>query len=110
MDKEAYRKSIHKYKKGKKPPMACAVCGEDDEKVIESHHVDGRNNSDWKKPLCKNCHSKITTEQNKLSPKARSKNASLKNLKAFNIISIGSLIRELGQQLINVGMEMAENV
>jgi hypothetical protein len=110
MDKEAYRKNISKYKKGKKPPIACAICGEDDENVIEMHHVDGRNTSDWIKPLCKNCHTKITAEQNRLSPKIRSKKASSKNLTAFNIISIGALLRELGQRLIDLGMEMTVNV
>lgn len=110
MDKETYTKTIRKYNKGKKPPIVCAVCGEDDTNVIEMHHVDGRNNSDWIKPLCKNCHTKITAEQNKLSPKNRSKTASSGNLTAFNIISIGALLRELGQRLINVGMEMTVNV
>ncbi|WP_232221987.1 hypothetical protein [Methanococcoides burtonii] len=67
MDKESYKKNIRKNKKclrneqenirneqentrnkkkWKKPPIACSVCGEDDENVIEMHHVDGRNNSD----------------------------------------------------------------
>ncbi|MCM1987491.1 HNH endonuclease signature motif containing protein [Methanococcoides seepicolus] len=110
MDKEEYANYIKRNKKGKKPPIACAVCGEDDANVIEMHHVDGRNTSDWVKPLCKNCHAKITAEQNKLNPKARSKKASSENLTAFNIISIGALLRELGQRLINVGMEMPVNV
>ena len=109
MDKDGYRKNISKYKKGKKPPIVCAVCGEDNPKVIEIHHVEGRNNSDWVKPLCKNCHAKITAEQNKLSPKVRSSDASLQNKRAFNIISIGALLRELGNRLINLGMEMTVN-
>ena len=94
MDKDTYANYIKRNKKGKKPPIACAVCGEDNKNVIEMHHVDGRNNSDWIKPLCKNCNIKITAEQNKLSPKTRSKDASLQKLKAFNIISIGALLRE----------------
>lgn len=110
MEKDAYINYIKKNKKGKKPPIACAVCGEDNKNVIEMHHVDGRNNSDWIKPLCKNCHTKITAEQNKLSPKTRSKDTALQNLKAFNIISIGGLLRELGERLINLGMGMTVNV
>jgi len=90
--------------------MDCTICGEDNPDVIELHHVDGRNNSDWIKPLCKNCHIKITAEQNKVNPKKRSRTASSTNLTAFNIISIGALLRELGQRLINVGMEMSFNV
>ncbi|ABE51544.1 HNH endonuclease signature motif containing protein [Methanococcoides burtonii] len=110
MEKESYAIYLKKQKKGKKPPIACAVCGEDNKNVIEMHHVEGRNNSDWIKPLCKNCHSKITAEQNKLSPKARSSEASLQNKRAFKIISIGTLLRELGDCLINLGMEMTVNV
>ncbi|WP_342305549.1 HNH endonuclease signature motif containing protein [Methanolobus sp. ZRKC5] len=110
MEKDEYANYIRRNKKGKKPPIACAVCGEDNKEVIEMHHVDGRNNSDWVKPLCQNCHIKITAEQNKLSPKTRSKDTSLQNLKAFNIISIGALLRDLGQRLINLGMGMTVNV
>lgn len=110
MEKETYKNYIKKNKKGKKPPIACAVCGEDNKDVIEMHHVDGRNNSDWVKPLCKNCHTKITAEQNKLSPKTRSKDTSEQNLMAFNIISIGALLRELGERLISLGMEATANV
>ncbi len=110
MKKEDYANYIRRNKKGKKPPIACAICGEDDKSVIERHHVDGRNNSEWIKPLCKNCHTKITAEQNKLSPKARSKDATLQNLKAFNIISLGALLRLIGERLINIGMGMTVHV
>ena len=110
IDKEIYGNYIKRNKKGKQPPIACVRCGEDSPNVIEGHHVDGRNNSDWTEPLCKNCHFKVTAVQNKVSPKARSSEASLQNKRAFNIISIGALVMELGQRLIDVGMEMTENV
>jgi len=110
MQKDAYVEYLKRNKKGGKPPIACAVCGEDNKNLIEMHHVDGRNNSDWVKPLCKNCHAKVTAEQNKLSPKVRSKGASLQNKRAFNIISIGALLKELGDRLISLGMEMTVNV
>ena len=110
MEKEAYANYIRRNKKGGKPPIACAICGEDDRNTIEMHHVDGRNNSDREKPLCLNCHRKITSEQNRLSPKVRSSEASLQNKRAFNIISIGALLRELGNRLIDLGTEMTVNV
>lgn len=110
MEKESYAIYLKKQKKGRKPPIACVNCGEDDVNVIEKHHVEGRNNSEWIKPLCKNCHSKITAEQNKLSPKVRSSKASLQNKRAFNLISIGALLKLLGDRLINLGMEMTVNV
>ena len=109
MDKEAYQKSLMKQKRKGKASLCCAICGEDDPGVIEMHHVYGRNNSEKVQPLCKNCHSKITKEQNKLSPKARSGNASQAQKRAFQVISIGALLKELGTQLINVGHEMVQN-
>jgi hypothetical protein len=110
MQKDAYLEYLKRNRKGGKPPVACVICGEDNPNSIDMHHVDGRNNSDWVEPLCKNCHAKVTAQQNKLSPKARSKNASLQNLRAFNVISIGALLKEIGERLINVGMEMTVNV
>ena len=71
--------------------------------------MDGRNNSDWEIPLCKNCHTKITAEQNKVSPKVRSKEAPLQSQRAFNIISIGALLRDLGDGLIDIGWDVIEN-
>ncbi|WP_321431132.1 HNH endonuclease signature motif containing protein [uncultured Methanolobus sp.] len=110
MDKQTYEDFKKRQRRGKIPPTACIVCGEDNPDVIEMHHVDGRNNSDWIEPLCKNCHFKVTSKQNRIKPKARSKNTSLQNLRAFNIISIGALAVELGNRLMKVGYEMVENV
>ena len=110
MDKEAYQKTLNKQKRNRKTSLCCVICGEDDPDVIEMHNPYGRSNSDQVQPLCKNCHSKITREQNKLSPKARSGNASPEQKRAFQIVSIGALLTELGTQLIDVGNEMMQNV
>lgn len=110
MDKEAYQKTLNKQKRKGKPSLCCVICGEDDPDVIEMHHRDGRSNSDQVQPLCKNCHSKITKEQNKLSPKARSGNASPEQKRAFQLVSIGALLKELGTKLIDLGNEMVQNV
>ena len=101
---------MKKQTKGKKISIACVVCGEDNKNVIEMHHVDGRNNSDRIEPLCKNCHTKVTAEQNKLNPKTRSSEASLQNKRALDIISNGALLRELGGHLIDLGTGMTEDV
>ncbi len=110
MDKETYQKSLNKQKRNGSPSLCCVVCGEDDPDVIEMHHVYGRSNSDKVQPLCKNCHSKVTGEQNKLSPKARSGNASPEQKRAFQLVSIGALLKELGTKLIDLGNEMVQNV
>ena len=110
MDKEIYKKTLNKQKRKGKTSLCCVVCGEDDPDVIEMHHPYGKSNSDIVQPLCKNHHSKITKEQNKLSPKARSGNASPEQKRAFQIVSIGALLKELGIELIDLGNEMVQNV
>ncbi|WP_440948339.1 HNH endonuclease signature motif containing protein [Methanosarcina sp. T3] len=110
MDKETYQKTLNKQKRKEKPSLCCVACGEDDPEVIEMHHIFGRNNSDQVQPLCKNCHSKITKEQNKLSPKARSGNASPEQKRAFQLVSMGAWLTLVGTQLIDVGNEMVQNV
>ncbi len=72
MDKDTYRKSVEKMKRGRKATLCCAICGESDPNVIEIHHMYGRGYSNETIPLCKNHHAKITAIQNKLPPKARS--------------------------------------
>jgi 5-methylcytosine-specific restriction endonuclease McrA len=109
MDKTTYKTKVSKYKKDKKIQIFCVECGEDNPTVIEMHHVDGRNNSNWEIPLCKNCHTKVTAEQNKESPKVRSKDATLLNKRACRIISNGALLRDIGDGLIEIGREMVEN-
>ena len=71
------------------------------------HHYEGRNNSNNLIPACKNCHAKVSAEQNKLSPKARSANASLKQKKAYYYVSIGALLEVLGKNLKEHGFEEA---
>lgn len=101
---------MNKQKREGKTSLCCVICGEDDPDVIEMHHVYGRSNSDEVLPHCKNCHTKITREQNKLSPKARSGNASPEHKRAFQLVSIGALLKELGIELIDLGNEMVQNV
>ena len=109
MDKKVYRETIMKQKRNKTISLCCVECGEDDSSIIEMHHIEGRNNSEWVEPLCKNCHSKITSEQNKVSPKKRSKQALPIDKRGFQLISIGALLRDIGDQLIKCGHELMKH-
>ena len=106
MNKEIYQKTVSKQKRNKTTSVCCLECGEDNSSVIEMHHVYGRCNSDETIPLCKNCHSKITAEQNKVSPKKRSKKAQPIEQRGFWFISVGVLLRGIGDQLLNYGHEL----
>ena len=103
MDKVAYQNSVKKQKMDGKTSLRCIICAEDDECVIQMHHLYGRSNSDEMSPLCMNCHAKITKEQNKLPRKIRSGNASPDDKLRFILVSIGALLEIIGKQLRLIG-------
>lgn len=109
MDKKTYQRTLKKQKRNGKTSLFCVICGEDDPSVLEMHHPFGRSNSDHASPLCKNHHSKVTKEINKLSPEARSKNASPEQKRAYHLVSIGAELKLFGDKLIDIGHEMAED-
>ena len=106
MNKNTYNKTVRRQRRNGTVTLACSICGEDDPGVIEFHHPFGRNNSDETIPLCKNCHAKITEEQNKTPPKSRSKNASPYEKMGFALISIGALHKLTSKTLIDLGHEV----
>jgi hypothetical protein len=110
MSTEIYQKNIMEDIRNGKPVPRCVVCGEGDPVVLEEHHTFARANSEKVVLLCKNCHSKITNEQNKVSPKSRSKDASYLEKMAYQLISIGALLKEVGNQLIKLGHELISYV
>ena len=90
--------------------LQCAICGEDHPAVIrkiEQHHIFGKINSPYTIALCNNCHNKITYEQNKLAPKDRSNFNEIKKLK-FLLISIGGLLKTIGEELLKQGRLLNE--
>lgn len=88
----------------------CTVCGEDDPTVLkEEHHIYGRANSPDTITLCHNCHDKITSKQNEVSPSDRKANASPINKRAYKIRSIGALSIRMGEELIKTSEEMSKH-
>jgi hypothetical protein len=105
MDKIEYKRNMKRQKLEGKTALRCIQCGEDDPELIELHHVYGRNNSEETVPLCKNCHFKVTKQQNKLPRKVRSSNASREDNLRFILVSVGALMEGLGKQLRLIGLE-----
>lgn len=106
MDKETYQKCVRENKRNGKVVPRCVVCGEGDPIALEEHHIFSRNASERTELLCKNCHAKITNEQNKVSPKSRSKNADFLEKIAYQLVTIGALLRIVGERLLKIGDEM----
>jgi hypothetical protein len=70
------------------------------------YHVKGKNNSDETIPLCKNCHAKVTEEQNKVTPQKRSQQARPIEKHAYQLISMGALLGLIAWWITNLGHEM----
>ncbi|WP_407356407.1 HNH endonuclease [Methanolobus sp. WCC5] len=109
MDKKTYRNSVKMQKLNGKATLRCIKCAEDDESVIEMHHVYGKSNSDETIPLCKNCHAKITKEQNKLPRNVRTGYASSDDRLKFILVSVGALLEGIGKELRLLGLEVTYN-
>jgi 5-methylcytosine-specific restriction endonuclease McrA len=107
VDKDTYKKIIRRHRRNGVASLACSVCAEADPTVLEEHHIFGKNNSEEKIPLCKNCHPKVTDEQNKISPKSRS-SSSPSEKTGFILISIGALLKIISKTLIDLGHEVID--
>lgn len=86
-------------------PECCAICGEQDTRVLkERHHLFGVSNSPETLLLCLNCHRKITEAQNSLAPSFRSRNASEKDKRAYLDVTIGAALELFGKYLKERGL------
>ena len=109
MDKNTYLKTTEKMKRSGKTGQCCVMCGEDNPALLEMHHIDGRATSEKTVPLCKNCHAKVTMEQNRFPPKARAANGLQAEQIAFWLLSLGALLQYVGQSLIEFAHEVQQN-
>jgi len=88
----------------------CALCPENNPVVLnefEAHHIFGKAYSSDTVMLCKNCHTKITFEQNLLAPKYRSGKTS-KLITLFAIYSCFSLLKLIGENGIKMTKQLIE--
>lgn len=87
-------------------PQMCFGCGEDDVRILkkfEKHHIFAKVNSDENILLCPNCHGKITSRQNSISPNKRN------NKLAFQLLTQGELFKIVGDNQINIAKKLFEN-
>jgi hypothetical protein len=89
--------------------MVCVGCGEDDTRLFQDHHIYGKTNSNDVTPLCLNCHAKVTFNQNKCSPSARSSSASDEQKLGILLVSVGSLLESIGKTLKDRGYGLISN-
>jgi hypothetical protein len=109
MDKTAYQSTTKKMTRTGGSRLCYVICGEDTPGLLEMHHVDGRAISGKTVPLCKNCHAKVTMEQNRFPPTARAADAVQSEQIAYWLLSLGALLNYIGQSLIEFAHEVQQH-
>jgi len=99
MAKDTYQETLRKMIRDGETRLCCVICGEDNPYSIETHHLYGKGNSDETVPLCKNCHAKVTAEQNKLDPKKR-------NGIPYAAVSVAAFFKVFAEHIINYAHEV----
>jgi len=66
MDTKSHEKEVRKQKRletlGTNNPV-CVICGEDDYRCLEQHHIAGQTYSDELSTVCRNCHRRLSDDQ-----------------------------------------------
>ena len=87
----------------------CAICDEDDPRVLkEEHHIFGRMNSPETIVLCRNCHDKVSAEQNELAPIDRKANKDPIKKMVYKLRSMGALNIRIGEEQIKTSEEISK--
>lgn len=87
----------------KQQSKKCSLCGEEDERLLEKHHIFSRINAPEVLLLCKNCHYKITLGQNQISPKRRNRLIGKTDKLNYVCLSAGILLQELSNAIKLIG-------
>jgi len=92
---------------GKYAGCCCAICAEDDPRVLrEHHHLFGKASSPETLLICFNCHAKITQTLNQLSPKVRS--AKNTDKRAYIDVTVGVALELFGKYMKERGLKYGD--
>lgn len=91
----------------------CVVCGEDDWRCLEQHHMAGQHYGDDLATVCRNCHRKLSDDQKDHPQKVEKSPSRLESI-GHLLLGIADLfalivekLRECGRFLIETAREMA---
>lgn len=94
----------------------CVVCGEDSWQCLEQHHIAGQAYSDDLCNVCRNCHRKLSDEQNDHPNQTAKDPTSLETIGHF-LLGLADLfallverLREYGQSLIQATKDVGRAV
>lgn len=92
---------------------ACVLCGENDDRALELHHIAGKAYDDELVPVCRNCHRKLSDDQ-KDHPKQICKPPTNPEIIGHFLLGLADLfallvekLREFGNCLIQAAQNIA---
>jgi len=89
---------------GSNKPL-CGICGEQDWRTLELHHVAGRHHDDEMVPLCRNCHRKVSDDQKNYAPFDPAADAMLSSIGHF-LLGLADMLRIIVTKLSEFGLAL----
>lgn len=85
----------------------CGTCGERDDRVFEGHHVAGRKNDSATVIVCRNCHRKVSDDQEDHPPFDKAADPLLQAIGHF-LLGLADLLRLAIEKLSEFGHALIE--
>ena len=83
----------------------CGICGEGDWRTLELHHVAGRRHDNGVTPLCRNCHRKVSDDQNDHPAFEPDADPMLASIGHF-LLGLADMLRIIVAKLTAFGLEL----
>jgi hypothetical protein len=108
MDSKEYHREVRRQRRlevlGNNDPR-CGLCGEDDDRVLELHHVAGRKYDDATVIVCRNCHRRLSDGQYD-HPKARPDADPLLTSIGHFLLGLADMLHLVAERLIAFGEDL----
>ena len=81
---------------------SCCICGENDQRCIELHHIAGQHFDGQLAPVCRNCHRKLSDAQRDHPPQIATP-PSFVEVVGHYLLGLADLLRLVADRLIEFG-------
>lgn len=86
----------------------CTVCGEDDWRCLEQHHISGKDYGDDLCNVCRNCHRKLSDSQNDHPKQIEKTPATLENV-GHLLLGLADFLALLVERLKEYGLLLIQS-
>jgi hypothetical protein len=87
------------------PNGSCCICGENDPRCIELHHIAGQHYDGQLVPVCRNCHRKLSDVQRDHPPQIETP-PSFVEVVGHYLLGLADLLRLVADRLVEFGKSL----